>query len=87
MFMKGVPKGYKENWAYHGRCSERKVGPSTWKGTLVSTKYRHTKAMGPRPGSRFAWDWKGRQTVVKTGKGRYETRLNYTKRLVRAKVR
>lgn len=84
---RGVPKGYEHNWAYHGRWSERKVGPGLWKGRFRATKRKSAKVMGPHRGTKIHWKGTFDQYAVKTGKGTYQTDMHFTKRLVKARMR
>lgn len=86
--VRGVPKGYKEFWKYRGRWKERKLGKGFWGFTFKATKGRNSRSYGNYPrGSRFGWYIKARQYVIKTGKGRYQTIMKGTKRLIHSKVK
>lgn len=82
----GVPVGYRiKGWTYRGRWQERKVGKGTWKFRFDATKHRAHKGYGSHPrGRKVSWRICGRQDVVKTGPGRYQTRFYGTKKLIRS---
>lgn len=85
---KGVPSGYRENWAYHGRWSEKKIRPGLWKGTYTATKRRRANSYGNfGKGTFIKWKLYGYQTAVKVGKGIYQTVFKFYKRPVKVKVR
>lgn len=71
---KGVPPGYKEDWAYRGRWSERKLKPGLWKFRFRATKRRKANDYGNfGKGTKGAWKINGVQYIKKTGLGKYQT--------------
>lgn len=84
---KGVPKGYKEDWTYRGRWSEKKIGPKKWKVNFKATKRRKAGMGQLKPGTTIVWAIKGRQYAVKRGKGHYDVRLIADKKLIRINPR
>lgn len=83
--IKGVPVKYKAYWRYKGVWKETKVKPGTWKLSFRATKNRKAKSYGSHPkGRRIRWKFTGYQDVIKTDKGKYQTHLYGTKRLVKA---
>jgi hypothetical protein len=86
--MRGVPKGYREVYGYHGRWDERKVGPRKWNFAFTATKRRDIRGRGgPQPGSHYRWKIDAVQDAWKTRRGEYQTFMTGTKRLVKARVR
>lgn len=86
--MKGVPTGYKENWAYHGRWTEKKLRKGLWKFTFRATKRRKAKSYGSfGKGTTGIWAIKGKQYIKKTGKGKYQTKFIGTKKPINFKIR
>lgn len=78
---KGVPVGYKEDWAYHGRWSERKIRKGLWRFRFRATKRRRARSYGSfGKGTKGAWRIKGVQRIIKIGKGQYQTVFDGTKR-------
>lgn len=78
---KGVPPGYKENWAYRGRWSEKKIKKGLWKFIFKATKNRKAKTYGSfGKNTTGAWKIQGIQYIKKTGKGRYQTTFKGTKK-------
>lgn len=86
---RGVPKGFRHNWGYHGHWDERKIKKGLWKFKFRATKSRKTaKSMGSFGiGTTGAWDIKARQYIKKTGLGKYQTTMIGTKRPLKFKVR
>jgi len=79
---RGVPRGYRHNWAYKGHWYERKTGKGTWKVDYRATKSRKQAGSGGPPvGTKITWHLEGTQTAVKTNKGTYQTRFRATKKL------
>lgn len=79
--MKSVPPGYKENWTYRGRWSEKKLRKGLWKFTFTATKNRKAKTYGNfGKGTKGAWKINATQYITKTGKGRYQTKMIGTKK-------
>lgn len=69
-----VPPGYKENWKYTGKWSEKKVKKGLWKFRFKATKRRRAKSYGNfGKGTKGAWKINGIQYIEKTGKGKYQT--------------
>lgn len=82
-----VPAGYKENWKYVGRWSERKVKKGLWKFRFRATKRRRAKSYGNfGRGTKGVWAIKGKQYIRKTGKGEYQTDFIGTKRPIKFNV-
>lgn len=85
---KGVPAGYRENWKYVGRWSERKVRKGLWKFRFRATKRRKARSYGNfGKGTTGAWKINGIQYIKKTGKGEYQTDFRGTKRPLKFNVR
>lgn len=79
-YKKGVPKGFKHNWAYRGHWAEKKIRPGKWKFIFKATKNRKAKGTGSFGiGTTGAWKIQGIQYIKKTGKGTYQTKLVGTK--------
>lgn len=84
----GVPVGYRENWKYVGRWSEKKVAPRTWRFKFRATKGRKARSYGGLgKGTKGKWFIKGIQKVIKTGKGKYQTIFTGTKKSMGFKVK
>lgn len=84
---KGVPVGYKENWKYTGRWSERKIHKGLWKFRFRATKRRRSRGYGSfGKGTTGAWKIKGIQYIRKTNRGEYQTDFRGTKRPLWFKV-
>lgn len=84
---RGVPKGYRHNWAYRGHWQEQKTGKGTWAVDFRATKHRGGSPRGGLPkGSKITWDLRGTQTAVKTGDKKYQTRFRATKTLKSVQV-
>jgi hypothetical protein len=79
-------KGSKHNWAYRGKWFERKKKPGLWIFSFKATKNQKPRR-GVKPGSRYKWRINATQTAVKTKKGRYQTKMVGTKRLIKSRVR
>lgn len=85
---KGVPKGYKENWKYTGRWSERKIRKGLWKFQFRATKRRKANTYGSfGKGTTGAWRINGIQYIKKTGMGEYQTDFRGYKRPLRFNVK
>lgn len=86
-YKKGVPTGYKiPGWKYTGRWSETKTSPGRWKISFRATKKRKATSYGSHPkGRRIRWKINALQDVIKTGKGKYQTHMYGTKKLIKAK--
>lgn len=79
--MRGLPSGYRANWKYTGRWSEKKLRKGLWKFRFRATKRRRAKGYGNYgKGTTGAWKIKGVQYIRKTGKGQYQTDFIGTKR-------
>lgn len=84
----GVPPGYTENWAYHGRWSEKKIKKGLWKFRFRATKRRRATTFGSfGVGTTGAWSIKGIQYIKKTNKGEYQTDFRGTKVPIRFNVK
>ena len=84
----GVPIGYKENWKYVGKWSEKKIAPRTWKFRFQATKGRKSKGYGGfGKGTTGKWYIRGIQSVRKTGKGFYQTDFKGIKKSLGFKVK
>lgn len=85
---KGVPAGYKEDWAYKGHWGEKKLKRGLWKFKFKATKKRRAGTYGGfGKGTKGAWRIKGVQYITKTGKGKYQTTMIGTKRPIYFNVR
>lgn len=83
---KGVPVGYKHNWTYRGHWKEIKIKPGQWKITFNATKKTRAGKGGPPKGFKILWGFKNvRQRAIKTGKGKYQTRLTGIKYVIKKK--
>lgn len=86
--MRGVRPGYRENWKYTGRWSERKVRPGLWKFGFRATKRRRANSFGSfGRGTTGAWKINATQYIRKTNKGEYQTYMRGTKRPIFFNVR
>lgn len=85
---KGVPSGYRENWKYVGKWSEKKLKKGLWKFRFRATKRRRAKGYGSfGVGTKGAWKIHGIQYIRKTGKGEYQTDFQGYKKPLYFKVR
>lgn len=85
---RGVPAGYKENWKYVGKWSEKKLRKGLWRFDFTATKRRKANSYGNfGKGTKGAWKINAIQYIVKTGKGQYQTRMIGTKKPLRFNVR
>ena len=85
---RGVPAGYREIWGYKGVWDEKKLRKGLWKFGFKATKKRKSGSYGSfGKGTKGVWDIRGKQYIVKTGKGEYQTRLVGYKRPMKFKVR
>ena len=84
--IKGVPVGYKiPGWKYVGRWREKKVKPGKWIFDFKATKNRKAKGYGGHPrGRTIKWKINAIQTVIKTNKGQYQTRMKGKKYLLKS---
>ena len=79
--MAGVPKGYKEFWGYRGKWIEKKLRKGLWRFVFIATKGRKAKSYGSfGKGTRGRWRINAYQDIVKTAKGKYQTRMYGYKR-------
>lgn len=84
----GVPAGYREMWGYRGVWDERKLHKGLWKIDFRATKKRRSGSYGSfGRGTKGRWKINAIQDIIKTGKGKYQTRLRGFKRPVYFKVR
>lgn len=78
---RGVRPGYKEDWKYVGRWSEKKLKPGLWKFRFRATKRRRSRGYGSfGKGTTGAWKINGVQHIIKTNKGEYQTDFQGYKR-------
>jgi len=85
---RGVPPGYKENWNYKGRWSEKKLRKGLWKFRFRATKRRKARNFGNfGVGTTGAWKINGVQYIRKTGLGEYQTDFRGYKRPLRFNVK
>lgn len=81
---RAVPVNYRENWAYRGKWSEKKIAPSKWAFTFTATKRRKAKSYGNMPkGTRGIWGIRALQYIEKTGLGEYQTKMIGTKKAIK----
>lgn len=87
--MTGVKTGYVHDWTYKGHWQERKIKPGVWKINFEATKGKKHSKMGTlKPGTKITWKFKNmKQTAIKIGKGKYQTRLTGYKYLAKIKPR
>lgn len=85
---KGVPKGFRHIWGYHGKWDEKKIRPGKWKFKFTATKGKRSKSYGSfGKGTTGAWDIEGKQYIKKVGKGKYQTILYGTKKPLKFHVK
>lgn len=83
MTKRGVRLGYRPIWKYKGKWDEKKKGWGKWSGVFSFVKSRKAKVYGGHPrGRTIAWWIRGKQVLIKIGKGRYRGKLYFKKRLI-----
>lgn len=79
---KGVPSGFRHKWSYlKSLWNEKKVRPGLWKFNWKATKRKRSRKWGNfGKGTKGAWKINAIQYIVKTGKGKYQTKMIGTKK-------
>lgn len=85
---KGVKAGYREVWGYRGRWDETKLRKGLWKGRFRATKRRKARSYGSfGKGTKGEWFIWGKQKIIKTNKGEYQTIFDFYKKPIWFKVK